>query len=540
MIDLSEDSKVWEHLALLALFITLLVIGPANIWDKDIARDHPYGFYAQDTYIFTSYQYYLQESGSWRQLAPYLARGYTDAIQSQPSVLEILSVLLAQATGFGFFTTTYLIVMVLAFLAVFAYYFLIRSFNPQVAVLSLPLNVLLFSPVFITAFTWGNWPFIAGSAMFVLFFWCLNKVKERWMPALGALALAAVAFGHTSEYIFAVPLLGGLLLVDAVSREFRWQTWKRIAGMVLGSVVLAGYYLVIFQGTFLQHAPLQFITPDVAGLGMFVKLTTPGVWLALVVGAGVVLGFLLVRRHRALQIGMVMLVLGFTHLIGTGKRGLETRYLWPIYLSVFFGLLIYVILTKLMKLRLSLRACALISIALTAFLAMQYQQPIDGPGLTTREAWQAIEWVAQQTPRNATVLYYYGDAYGQAGVLFNAQRLASAILIEDYIAMAQAGQLRRLVQTERISDRTNAYPYRKGLFTFGFHQIEDNVTVRGPEDLCTFDYHVLDKVSRAQGAGQFNLAIVQHLVQNANFTKAFENDGVIILKNPKPRGECLA
>ncbi len=552
MVDLSAESKVWEHLALLVLFVTLLVMGPANIWDKKIDHTHPYGLFAQDAFIFTSYQYYLSESGNWHQLAPYLARGYTDIIQSQPSVLEILSVLLAQATGLGFFMTIYVIVMLLVLLAVFCFYFLVRSFNPKVALLSLPLNVLIFSAIFIQAFTWGNWPFFVGSSMFVLFFWCLNNIKKRLVPALGSLTMAAIAFGHTSEYIFIAPLLGFILLVDVVSRTFQWQEWKRIAGMVLGSVLIAGYYLIIFSGTFLHHAQAQFLTPKSQGLSLFVSITTPGVLLAVAVGIGAAIGVLMLRKHRVLQIAFVLLLIGFTNYIGTGKRGLETRFLWPIYLSVFFGLLLYLILSWILKHRLSLRVCALISIAFTVFFAHQYYLPISSHGLLPKESWQAMEWVGHETPRNATIFYFLGDAYDQAGVLFNTQRLTSVILPDEYISLIRSNQLRRMVKVERVSDRTNAYPYRKGLFSFGFHQLEDAVESRVLVDLCSFDYYVLDKISYYMipllhqripeinpDISTYNLPIAHHFMTKANFTKAYENGGVLVLKNPQPGGECI-
>jgi hypothetical protein len=538
--NFSADSKNWERFALLATFIALIWMGPANIWDNNIDHGHPYGYFAQDTFIFLSYQYYLEESGNWKQLAPSLARGYTDVVQSQPPMLETLSVLLAQATGLGFYTTTYLIVMLLVIAAVFCFYFLIRSFNPKVALLSLPFSALIFSPVFMTAFTWGNWPFFAGSAMFMLFFWCLNNIRQRWMPALGALAMAAIVLGHTSEYVFIVPLVGFLFLIDALGKEFRWDYAKRVIGMAVGSALISFHSLITFRGTFLHNAEAQFITPDVSGLGMFVSVTTAGIPLALATIAGIALGALMLRKHRALQISFVLFLIGFTNYLGTGKRGLETRYLWPIYLSVFLGLLIFVILTKVAKMRLPLRTCAFISIALTALLAHQYYAPIDGAGLASPDAWRAMEWVARETPKDATVLYVYGDAYSQAGVLFNTQRLSSAVLVDDYVSMAQSGGLRRTVQTERISDRTNAYPYRTGAFTFGFHQFEDNVTVRGPEDICTFDYLVFDTASRIPGAGAFNQQAAQSLLQRANFTQAFQNNGVVILNNPRPGGECFA
>jgi hypothetical protein len=540
MIDLSENSRWWERFALLAIIIALLWMGPANIWDKQVDHGYPYGFYAQDTFIFMSYQPYLEESGNWAHLAPYLSRGFTDVVQSQPSALEILSVLLAQATGFGYYTTTYLIVMILVMLAVLCFYFLIRTFNPKVALLSLPLNVLLFSQVFMSAFTWGNWPFFAGSCMFVLFFWCLGRIKERWIPALGALAMSAVAFGHTSEYIFIIPILGFMFLVDIASRQFNWAEWKRIAGMCIASAILAGYYLIIFFSTFFHGYERQYLTPESTGLSLFVSVTTPGTWLLLVMAAALLVGLMMLKKHRSLQIGIVLFLIGFTNYLGTGKRGLETRYMWPIYLSVFFGILLYFAITNIAKQKLALRTCAIISIILTAFLANQYYTEMGGPGILFKEGWQAMEWIAKETPKNSTVFYFYADGpSSQSALLFNTQRISDLLVTDEFISMARIGQLKRNIQAESLFDHTNSLPYRKGLFSFGFRWEENNVQARSQKDLCSYDYYEFDKVSRIPGAGEYNRVVADHFVTKANFTKAYENDGVLILKNPRPGGDCI-
>ncbi len=351
--------------------------------------------------------------------------------------------------------------------------------------------------------------------------------------------MAGVAFGHTSEYIFIVPILGFVFLVDIVSRQFNWAEWTRIAGMVIGSVILAGYYLIIFFSTFFHGYEPQYMAPDVAGMSLFATVTTPGMWLVLVVAVGLLIGLLMVRKHRVLQIGLMMFLIGFTNYVGTGKRGLETRYLWPVYLSVFIGLLLYAIGTKAAKQYLTLRTCAIASIVLTAILANHYYAEMGGPGILFKEGWNGMEWVAKSTPANATILYVYGDAYNQAAILFNTQRISDVIIVDDFVSMAQSGALRRRVKTESLFDHTNALPYRKGIFDFGFHWTEDNVQARGEMDLCGFEYYAFDKVSRIQGAAQYNQVIASHFVQNANFTKAYENEGVIILKNPNPGGDCL-
>lgn len=546
-LDFSEESRIWECLALLALFVTLLWMGPVNIWDKDIDHGFPYGFYAQDAFIFTSYQYYLVESGSWKNLAPYLARGHTDVVQAQPPMLEILSVLLAQATGFGFYTTTYIIVMLLVFLAVFCFYFVIRTFNPGIALLSLPLNVLLFAPTFITAFTWGNWPFFAGSAMLVFFFWCLNRADKRGVWALLALALSAVAFAHTSEYFFAGFAIAAILVFQIIRScragafkisEF-WNEWKGVVLSGIVSIIIAGFYLLIFVQTFLHDYQPQYLTPESQGLSLFVSVTTPGVLLSLSVLAGIVLGVLMMFRHRAVQIGLVMFLIGFTNYVGTGKRGLETRYFWPVYLSIFIGLLAYFVLSRLSRQRLSLRVCAITGIILTVLLANNYYQDVSGPGLLSKESWQGMEWLAKNTLKNASVLYVYGDAYGQAAVLFNTRRNSDVILLEDYAAMAQKGQLKRVVRTERVFDHTADIPYRTGLLAFGFYKDSPGFVSRGESDFCGFDYYVIDKVSRLPGAVQFNTIIAQGLEQKANFSRAYENAGVLVLRNPLPGGDCV-
>ncbi len=541
--NILESSKLWERLALFVLIITLLVIGPANIWDKNISHDYPYGFYAQDAFIFTSYQWWLSESGNWKLLAPSLSRGFTDVIQSQPSLLEVLGVLVAQATGIPVYSSIYVVIMLLTTLSVCTMYFTIRLWNTKIAILSLPLNLILFSQIFITSFTWGNWPFYAGSAMLILFIWCIARLHQRGVQdkkliILGAIIMMTIAFGHTSEYIFGIWFIGFILIIDILSKRFSLAQWKKTTAMVCGSVLLAAYYLVIFAGTFLHDYEPQYYTPATPGLSQFVSLTIIPLWLVLLVVLGLIIGIIFMNKQRVVQAGLFFLLVGFTNYIGTGKRGLETRYMWPITLSVFLGIALYTLIIKYVPSRFSSRATCALSIGLTIFFANTFLVPMGGPGLLSQESWNAMRWIATETPQHATVLFMYGDAYNQAGTLFNSERWTDVILLEDFIAMAQSGKLRREIKTERLFDHTNALPYRKGIFSFGFHQTENNIQARGTSDICDYDFYVFDTVSRIQGAKEFNLAIANKLKEH-DFIVAYENSGSLVLHNSHVGGECI-
>lgn len=443
--------------------------------------------------------------------------------------------------------------MLFALLTVFCFYFIIRSFNQKIALLSLPLTVLIFSNVFITAFTWGNWPFFAGSALFVLFLWCLSRLNNNWDLALSALALSSVVFAHTSEFIFSFFVLGFLLLIE-VFRLIVGRTsieeiheivrrWRRHIGIAAGAVfIVIIYYLIIFGQSLIHDFGSidKVLSPDAPGLGMFVKVTTPGIWLAITIAIGAIIGIFLLTKHRAIQYALVMLIIGFSNYFLTGKRGLETRYLWPVYLSILLGIVIYFLISNILKQKLSTRVCAIISIVLIALFAYNYYVEVSGPGLLSKESWEGMDWIGKATPENSTVLYVYGDAYNQAAVVFITRRIPDVILVEDYASMAQSNQLRRTIQTEHVFDHTGDVPYWTSWPIIGNYLKTGDFVGRGPSDLCGFDYYVLDKVSRAQGAAQYNMALAQHFQQRANFTKAYENPGVIILKNPAPGGDCLA
>jgi hypothetical protein len=152
--------------------------------------------------------------------------------------------------------------------------------------------------------------------------------------------------------------------------------------------------------------------------------------------------------------------------------------------------------------------------------------------------WQGIEWLYANTPADARVLFLYGDGYSQ-WIRF-IKRLNFLVDTQDYIRFAQEGKPNRIMKIEPMLQNDMHLLYRKGLFSFGRHAKELNITVYpGAFDLCEFDYYVVDKASAyAPQLIQINIRLANILAAR-NMTLAYQNDNLAILKNNNVSGECL-
>jgi hypothetical protein len=491
----------WEIVAVIVLILALLA-GINNLWQGKIVHDYPTGYMAQDGYIFFSNQYWLNESRSWHYIAPALVRGETNIIQAQPPIFYHISATLANLAGIEFYDSSYITVMLLILCTALCFYYIIRAYNPHIALLSLPFNVLLFSGVWLLAFAWGRLPFFTGCAMLMLCLWCMCKYQENKMIILfGIIAFASVAMAHTSEYMLLIPLV--LIFL-------RKEVYKML---IIGSLI-ASPYLLIFINTFLKGSSLQFITPETTGLSLFVTVLSAGWIIAIIIGLGLLFGMKHVKSKPAF-IGYYFFVVGFTYFIGFGKRAIETRYVWTIYLSVFFGMFFYEIFRKFESDK--HHWYAMISIVLTCILAFSFYTPLNAPSIITKPTWDAIRWISTQTPKDSTILFY-GD-FWQAGALFSAQRITDIVTVE---SLQNFG---RFVNVNTVNDRNCDFPVRTGIFSFGSRLNETKFagTIRG--DVCSYDYHAIRRL-------EMNRPAINWLVDKG-FTPVFENSEMMIVK-----GEC--
>jgi len=550
----------FEKLLLAAFFALLLFIGPGITLNHKIMHDFPYGYSASDAFQHQVRAEAVKDAGSFRHDAPYISFGIENLVGRYPPVIYHLAVLLSYSAGLEVYDSIYFIVFFFTVIGILIMYFIIKNFNKNVALISLPLAILAFSLPPSIGFLWGHWPSLLAQFFLIAFAWCITNINLEKSYILTSVILAAIALTHSSEAAFAIIFAGLFFVVGFISNRLEKNFAKKFFISIILFFILASYYLVIFYNTWAKAQPYSFaVMPTWEG--------NPGFYLA---GFGLLLLFILLgilfsllkisSMHASIVFAFAMLISGFSNYIGFDTRAFQIRFFWPIYLSVFFGFGIYALLksiTKKSSMAFSIILFLLFTILLSGMIklpfmdnkisllgqemtAMPHYKGSSSQGVMDSYHWSALKWLSKKSGHNSKVYFFYGDIYSQDALLRNSKRFHYQVDPKDFIKAIQEKKIKKSYISELPGDSGGRPVTRSGLFSF-----EDAMTSKpdeyffGPQSICNFDYLVFDKVSQQQALAQYNLLIASELLKKDYIKKAFENEIVVILKNNNKGADCI-
>lgn len=546
-----------EKIILLAFFALLLFLGPGILFGHKIQHDFPFAYSASDAFQHQVRAEAIKDAGNFRYEATYISKGIENAVGRYPPVLYHLAVMMSYASGVEVYDSIFFIVAFFAVIAAFIMYYIIKDFNRTTALLSLPLSILAFSFPLSLGFIWGHWPSLLSQSFLVLLFWSVMRIGMRRAYVLIALALSATALTHTSETIFAFMFLALFFGIKLAAKKLSKNDIKNIAFFMIIFFVVIGYYFIIFQNTWAKTQPYSFIIEPVwegnpgfyiAGFGL---LLVPMI-------AGIIFSIPRLKDlHVSIILAFAMLVSGFLNYIGFGLRSFQIRFFWPIYLSVFLGFGLYMLLKFIIK-KWNFIYTSVLFVILVVLLAGIIKFPVmkqtpaqtipyvpylnmdTNQGLMNPFHWSALKWLSENTPQSSKIYFFYGDIYSQDALLRNSKRLHYQVDPPDFIKAIQERKLKRAYVSELPGDTGGSIAVRKGLFSFedAFAQKAKEYSF-GLKDICAFDYFVFDKVSGQQALAQYNLLIASELLKKDYISRVFENEVVIILKNSNIGADCI-
>ena len=347
-----------EHVYLFVVAAFMLYLGLGNLWSHTSSHEFPTGYMASDTFQHQTRAQGIKDIGNYINEPPWIAAGIKDVIGFYPPGLYYNSIGLSYLSGLEVYDTIYIVSFLFSIVSALMFYFIVRKFNKGVAIISLPFSILIFSGLSMIGFTWGAMPTILAQVFLILSFWWLNYIdlKYAWLP-LG-LAFAGIIYTHSSELLFAAAFFGlyGLLLIGS-HFILKKDNKTRITNLLLSGipyVLLAGFFTFVAEKTLGHAYPFKFeVTQDHVGFPDFVRLETWGIFaLLIIVGILIALFFLWKQKESltiAFIVGIVMLLIGYGNYVGLNYRAFQARYFWPIYLSVFIGLAVYIALQLILK-----------------------------------------------------------------------------------------------------------------------------------------------------------------------------------------------
>jgi hypothetical protein len=543
-----------EKIILMIFFVSVLYLGPGMLFDHSISHDFPYAYGASDSFQHQTRAEAIKDLGN-KFDAPYIVKGNTDFVLIYPPILYQLAIIISYASGLETYDSIYFAVTFFAVIASLVMYFVIRNFNKTVAILSLPLSLLIFSSPVSTGFLWGHWPSIIAQPFLVLIFWAILRINLRYSFILIAIAISGTALAHTSSTIFAFIFLAMVFGLKMILRKLTIEEFKSMALAMITFIMISFYYLIIFINTWAVKQPYEFsILPVWDG--------NPGFYIAgfglLLVPMAIGIIFSIVKiktSHVVIIASLAMLIGGFMNYAGFQVRSFQMRFFWPIYLSVLVGLGIYVVLKLVIK-KWTIIHTSILFIILLVMISGVVNFPIikqtniqvipsipqlnqgTSPGLMNPFHWQGLTWFNDNTPKNATVYFFYGDIYGQDAVLRNTKRLHQQVDPREFVAALQERKIKKEYVSEVPGDSAGSFYRRHSFFDF---TTPDKVPglYFGPRNICNFDYLVFDKVSRQQVLAQYNLIIASELLQKDYIGIVFENEVLVVLKNNNVGVDCI-
>ena len=545
-----------EKIILAVFLVVILYLGPGILFDHKIKHDFPFAYGASDAFQHQVRAEAIKDAGNFRYEAIYISKGLENAIGRYPPVVYHLAVVLSYAAGIEVYDSIYFVVVFFMIIASLVMYFVIKSFNRTIALISLPLSLLVFSTPPSTGFLWGHWPSLLSQAFLILFFWSITKLNMNKSYFLMAVPLSAMALTHMPPFIFGFIFLTLFFGIKILAKKLNKDDVKKIVLSLTVFFILSFYYLVIFYNTWAKAQPYIFSVQPIweGNPGFYIM----GFGLLLIpMLIGLILSFSKLKNlHVALILAFAMLLSGFMNYVGFEVRSFQIRFFWPIYLSVFLGFGLYIIFKLVIK-RWNLVYTSILFIILVFLLAGLVKFPLlnqtniqiiptiphinrdTSPGVMNPFHWSALKWLSENTPENARIYFFHGDIYSQDALLRNSKRLHFQIVPGDFVKAIQERKIKRSYLSEMPGDTGGAITARYGFFDF--RSLVETIPkdyFKREMDICTFDYFIFDKVSRQEVFAQYNLLLASEIMKK-DADVVFDNEVLVILKNNNLGADCI-
>jgi hypothetical protein len=535
---LKADVFEWVFVSVFLVFLGYISVGA--FLNHSVVHPYPYGFSASDAFGEVAFAEGVIETGSYKIIPPYIRGGFESIGFHMPIFYHVVANFSLMA-GIPVWDADIMLGILFSLLVVLMMYLMIREYNKHVALLSLPLSVFMYVGSFKIIYTWGVWDFVLGSALMLGSMWVLSKLEAPLMWVILGILSSGVALSHITEAfffgLFAIVYLGVMFAKEKLSFTYA----KRLVWGGLLSLALSFYYLIIFkygygrggsEWSIAYQAPEWYdVTFSHFGWVRFVVLLGVGAWLLVMLSK---------KDNVALLVAPFLFVVGYLNFTpALASRAFQTRYLWPVYLSLFLGLCLFMALRSVIK-EWKLWQSISISVMMALLIITQFYEKPQTGSLMDAEHWQLFGWVKSNTLSNERLLYFYGDPYTQEAILWLQKRLSYRINLQDLVDAIQARKIKRFYEMEVAAADDAGWMYRKGLFSFGYHaeEIPDRSMFFGLSDICTFDYLVFDRTGSQQVLTQYNMLVANQLL-NASSEVAFVNEKTVVIKNTKRGGDCI-
>jgi hypothetical protein len=330
-------------------------------------------------------------------------------------------VVLGELSGIENYDSMNLMMLFVLCNAILLMYYILKRLNWKIGLLSLPLALFIFMPNFIFGILWGRQPTMFTEVFLIALFWLIPLAEKKHSWILIGILIASLFLGHPPQVLFGVAYLFLYFIIKFLKeKKISKNTIIFLSLAIVLSLLISAFYINIFQNTINKVSPLKLgaLTPDAPG-NRFVFFSDFKLF-SYVIILGLIISFL-IKNKEALFPAIFMLFIGFTNYI-LDKRGIETRFMWPIFLSGLIGLAIYKFIPKKRKLSniITIATTVIISILILNFY---YTPQLTKGSIVNYDQWEALSYMNQNSPERSKILFFYGNPYDQLATTGQTKRL---------------------------------------------------------------------------------------------------------------------
>ncbi len=549
----------YELVILVAFLIFINFIGYANLMDNKMIHEYPFGYKSNDMFERAFLAESIKDVGNFKYLAPYLSQGLSNTVSHYYPLFEHLPASLSILSGFEVYDSLYFIVFLMVNLSIFMMYFLIKNFNSNIALLSLPFMSLIYFKKFFVGNIIGIWGYSTSVIFLISIFFLLMFYEKDKIYLLIAALFVILIHTRISEAIIAFAFLFIYLILKFLSKKWDKELTKKSIILFLSILVLSSYYLIYFKNlsnTLATNTPLiTFNREQQEFYG--IELSDFGIPLLIVLLLGILISFIYTAQYMyPLLIGMLLIAFHYSNYLG-GKISVffgSRTFMLPIFVAFFFGLCVYILISvtkNIIKIDTKIKS-VLVFILLMCLIFFTQYTPVEGTeGFFNKEKWDAFKWIENKSPLTANVFFMYGDGYTQTNMMLFLKRNQFFVDLDEVKKQISTGELERI---QKIQPIHSVLFYKKGLLEVGnlmvsqkgYDERDQDINhlkskvLNLTQDICSFDYYIIDKYSMQQIIiSNFNNKFKEQVLKKEWFAVVYDNNFVTILKNNKVGADCI-
>jgi len=555
----SMKTSFKSHQFFLLIFIVVfLFLGAGKFFDHKITHPSPTGYMASDAFTHNWLAQNTYDTNYLNELPPYTFENEQQYLEKRnerkvyhPAILPIITASISRLTNFAVYDINIIVVLLLVTLSIILNYAILSQFNSLLAVFSLPLTLLFLQRKFAISLSWGWWDFITAEffLLAIILIFTLKPFKQRYL--MGGILITVAFMSHGVEAGYAALFVAFLFLYVLLfqrKKTIGFLTEQIKTAIVV--VIASAYAVLIFLKTWGEIGGSQiyamsyqdFITNH--NLNYFIHFAEFIDFRAIIVIGLLILGGLLWKsKSRVIGYYLFVIFMSLTPYLyfTAGERGFQWRFFWPIYLSMAFGsvvYLVYLFLKSQYKNSMFIKPALFLGcLGIVVFIV--YPLPFNGPGVIDPASYEAYNWVQNNVGQHDDVLIMPSLTNNQISSLYLLKRDLFVGRPETSQKMSVDNPNLLLLQNPGMESiyfclQEDCNPF--GTSQFAENSLKQNRPYEN-RSVCSFNY-IYVSLRNNQEMGSKNIAYIQNLINKNITSPVFNNQVVVITKNIVNQNEC--